>query len=500
MLSPAAKGAGGGWAAAILALVVAVVYGNTFANDWTYDDYFVIMANPAVRSLAGLLEKGLDWRCLRDLSLAIDHALWGSAPAGYHLQQLLLHWANAVLIFSFCVRHGCRWLPALGGSLFFIVHPLQVESVANISHRKEALALIFVLLLLHAYRSALRAAGTARRGWLAAALLAYGAALLANETAVTAIFLPLAYEALLLPPAERLLLRRPLVLALCGLLAGGLGVWYLQRHFPLAGQILKVFSKNGYYATPAYLPLLLGCLQVVALYAGKLLLPLKLAPEYVISFSASPWQPLALAGLLIGAGLLVVIGLSRRRQPFLAFGLVAGLLLYLPIANLYPVAYMMADRYLYLPLAGLALALAAACEALAPGRLSRLAMVVVLLALALLSIRQNTVWRSEHSLWRHAVQVNPRSSAVQGAAARSYLRQGDLAQALIHGSEAIRLDRQNVGAYLTLARAEERTGNLPAAVGHYATFVALGAREFPRETAEAAAYLPYLQRRLQRGE
>jgi tetratricopeptide (TPR) repeat protein len=480
----------------LLAIVVVLAYGSSFRNEWTYDDYYVIVANQALRSLSALFAEGVSWRCLRDVSLFIDNKLWGTAPAGYHLQQLLLHWANAWLIYIFCRQLGCQYWSALCGSIFFIVHPLQVETVANISHRKESLALLFVLILLLGYRAACRTESLRRWVLLTLSALAYGCAILANETAVSAILLLIIYEALFLLPAERLLLRYPKSLLLCGFLCGGAGWWYLQARFPLEDQILKVFLKNAYYATPAYLPLLLGCLQVVALYAGKLLLPLNLAPEYLVGFSASFWQPLAVAGLLISTGIVVVAWRSRIKKPPMAFGFALFIILYLPIANFYPVAYMMADRYLYMPLAGVALVLASFGTAVPPRPSFRIAVLAGLALLTGLTIRQNAVWRSEHTLWRHAVQVNPRSSWVQGAAAKSYLRQGDLDSAREHATLAITIDRKNAGAYLTLARAEERSGNLPAAIGHYETFVLLGAQEFPRETAEVTTYLPYVRRRV----
>jgi tetratricopeptide (TPR) repeat protein len=486
--------------AVILAAAVAVVYGGTFRNDWTYDDYYVVVANPALKSVTTLLQQAGSWRFVRDVSLFIDHAIWGAAPAGYHLQQLVLHWLNALLLWRFCCMVGASSLAALGASLLFIVHPVQVESIANISHRKESLALLFVLLLMLLYGAARQQVGPRRAALLAGAVAAFILAVQANETAVTAPLVLVVYEALFWQPGERILLRRPALLlaTLAGCaIAGG---FYLLNNFSLQEQIFKVYSKQAFFASPTYLPLFLGCLQVIARYAGILIWPFNLAPEYVIDFATSIWQPLALMGLLLVVGLLVLAYWLHRRAPIVSLGLLMAAILYLPIANFFPVAYMMADRYLYLPLAGLAIAVAGLLSAVQTKHWRVMGAVGVLVAgLSILSIRQSTVWRSEHTLWRHAVTVNPRSSWVHGAAAKSYLRTGDVAVAREHAELAIRIDRQNAGAYLTLARAEERMGNLPTAVEHYATFLSLGAREFPREAADVAAYLPYLHRRLERG-
>jgi len=488
------------WPALLFALVVAVVYGNSFLNDWTYDDYHLIVANPAVQSLDGLLSSTQKWRFLRNVSLFVDHSLWGTSPAGYHVQQLLLHWLNGLLVWRLCSALGGTPLAALFGSLLFIVHPLQVESIANISHRKEPLALLFVLLMLFLYRTALQRSGIGRLLLLGVAAAAFLLAVLANETAVTAPLLLVVYEALFCRPEQKLLLRRPAVLLVAMAALAVAGAVYLATNFSLQEQLFKVYSKQAFFASPTYLPLFLACLQVIALYVVKLFWPLHLAPEYVIGFSASFWQPLAVAGAFVALALLVAAFLLRESRPLIAFGAVACCILYLPVANFFPVGYMMADRYLYLPLAGLAFVVAGTVSTLQRRSIYVICGTAGLLILGVLSVRQGAIWRSEHTLWRHAATVNPGSSWVQGAAAKSYLRTGEVAAARDHALRAIRIDRQNAGAYLTLARAEERSGNLSAAVEHYVTFQAIGTVEYPREVADVTSYLPYLQRRLAQGQ
>jgi predicted Zn-dependent protease len=113
-----------------------------------------------------------------------------------------------------------------------------------------------------------------------------------------------------------------------------------------------------------------------------------------------------------------------------------------------------------------------------------------------LTVIQNGYWRSEHTLWRHAVTVNPGSTWVQETVGLSYLLTGDYDRAAAHAREALRIDRFNTRAYLTLAKAEERRGNLAEAAQNYEMFAMFGAMEYPDEAAQIRLYLPALRQRL----
>ncbi|BDV41752.1 membrane protein [Geotalea uraniireducens] len=483
------------WTALLVCLVLTLaVYGNTFRNQWTYDDLPVVVQNPDARSLDSFLRNQVPGRPLRELSYLVDHTLFGDQPAGYRMQQLGWHAANGFLLVLLCQAVGLEFPFALLAGALFLVHPLQAESVANVAHRKELLALFFCLSALLLYLKAV-AAERSRRWWGAlCSLAAFGCALLANETAVT---LPLAVvlaECLFVPRERRLLLRRPLLLAIvAGTVAALLAYHY--RGLVSPAQLLTVYSKNNFNATSDYLPLVFGSLTAFGFYLEKIVLPLGLAPEYVFHLSASPWQPWAwLAGGLLVA-LISAMVLLRRRLPPVAFGIGWFLIFWLPVSNLVPVAYLAADRYMYLCLPGVALAGAALCGQLRKKWASAVA-VPLILAWSLLTVIQNGYWRNEHTLWRHAVRVNADSTWVQGAAAQSYLATGELDEARRHARAALALSSYNVGAYQILARVEERCGNLAAALRNYQLFVALGQVDFPDEMAEAELHVRLLKARL----
>lgn len=480
----------------LLLMITGAVYGNTFLNSWTYDDIPVVVENPDVQSVKGFMDNSYPGRPLRELTYIPEFKLFGTEPAGYHAQQLLWHGANGMLIFCLFAALGLEPLYAGLGSALFLVHPLQAESVASIAHRKELLALFFSLAAILAYIKAMRSAGRRQLVLICASLLGYGVALLANQTAVSLPLVAMLYEYLFLQGRERLLLKRPLLLALFLCIFGALALYHF-RGFLSREQLLTVYTKNNFIESRSYLPLYLADLKAFGFYLYKIAVPVNLAPEYVIPISAKPFQGLALAGLGLLAAVAGAFVALRRTLPLAAFGIGWYLVMYLPVSNIVPVAYIVADRYMYLCLPGLALLVAALLRKVSMKWINA-GFCTVLVMLAGLTIVQNGYWRDQHTLWRHAVKVNPESAAVQETVALSYQLTGDFITARQHARKAIELYKYDIHYYLTLAKIEDRLGNLAEALKNYEIFVAYGVVEYPREVAIVRDYLPVLRARIAR--
>ncbi len=476
-------------------MITAAVYGNTFRNQWTYDDMPVVVQNPDAHSISGFLENHRPGRPLRELTYIPEYHLFGSDPAGYHIQQLLWHAANGLLLFLVLSGLGIEAPFALVGVLLFLLHPLQAESVANISHRKELLAGFFCLAALLAYLKGLAASGLPRLWRLVLSALFFYAALLANQTAITFPLIIILYELLWLKGTERLVLRRPWLLAT--LLLAAVVVMFVRYSSMFNRQaLLAIYSKNGFIAADSYLPLYLADLKAFGFYLYKIILPVKLAPEYVIQFAETPFQALAWLSLALLGGVVAAAVLLRKRLPAVTFGIGWFLVMYLPVANLVPAGYIVADRYMYLCLPGVAMVSAALLQKYAGRRVMSVAGALLVL-LAILTIVQNSYWHDEHSLWRHAARVNDNSTWAQESAALSYYLTGELDEALRHGQQALALNRFNTRAYLTLAKIEEKRGELAEALQNYEMFIEVGGAEYPTEVAAVMGRLPYLREQLQ---
>jgi 4-amino-4-deoxy-L-arabinose transferase-like glycosyltransferase len=183
--------------ALLLALTTLLVYLPATHFDFiNYDDPDYVTKNPFV--LAGPTWTDIqwafttghasNWHPLTWISLMVDHAFFGLNAGEYHLVNVLLHAANAALVFALLLRlTGALW-PAAFVAALFAWHPLHVESVAWIAERKDVLSTFFALLSLLAYARFGRE-NCRRYFWLA--LLFFALGLLAKPMVVTLPFVML---------------------------------------------------------------------------------------------------------------------------------------------------------------------------------------------------------------------------------------------------------------------------------------------------------------------
>jgi tetratricopeptide (TPR) repeat protein len=182
-----------------------ICHGRTFSAGWIWDDDFYVWNNPTLRSLAGLRDIWLrpkatpQYYPLVHTSYWFEYRLWGDAPAGYHVVNVLLHAAGSVLLWRLLAALGVpgAWL----SGLLFAIHPVEVESVAWVTERKNTLSMLLALVSLSAwvrfrFPGGAGGPGTAavRAGWTGygLSLIAFTGALLAKTVTVTLVgLLPL---------------------------------------------------------------------------------------------------------------------------------------------------------------------------------------------------------------------------------------------------------------------------------------------------------------------
>ena len=419
--------------------------GGSFLN---WDDNVNFLGNPSYR---GLGREEIRWAFtsvlfghyipLTRLTWSLNYVFGGMDPWGYHLVNVLLHTANAVLFY--CVAR--RLLAAAGAdgsqlarrepglpaaaavaALVFGVHPLRVEPVAWITARADVLCAFFVLLTAWIHLRAVEGGGPARRGLtlvsaatLAAALLSKGAAL----PFVAALFLLDVY------PLRRLrrlgwpaLVREKLPLLLVTLFAAG-AIAYAVRH----GAVLTYISEHG---VPARLAAAAYSFLISPI---RLIWPGSLSPLYEMPDRISLLEPrfgLALAGvILVTAGLIVF----RRQWPAGLAAWTFSALMLAPTSTVVRQGVDLApDRYSYL--AGLGFALLAGGAVLgvirlvrrgalsrAMGRSFALGGLVALAGLGIASWSYGQVWKDSETLWRWAVEMDPECSVCHGKLGESAL-------------------------------------------------------------------------------
>ena len=477
-------------AAAIVALLVvattAISYLPLAANGFVgLDDPDYLTENISVQS--GLSAAGVrwafstlhtgNWHPLTWISHMTDVQLFGLAPRPHHLVNLGLHLAATALLF-FMLRGctGSTWRSAVAATLFGL-HPLHVESVAWASERKDVLSSLLALLALFTWLRSRRRPGPA------AALPAvtwFALALLAKPMPMT---LPLLLLLLDFWPLGRL--RRP----------GDL--WHLTVEktpfflLALASAVItfSVQRSAGWVKSMTLYPLPVRVAHALVSYPGYLratLWPVDLAVPYPHPGAAIPlWQTIGAVVALASVTLLVLR--NARRAPYLAVGWFWFLGMLLPVIGLVQLADQgRADRYMYLPLAGLLVALVWGAAHLATTRRPMRPALFLLATIAIvgsagLTWRQIGFWRDDLALFGHTVRVTRANWLAENNLGIALGAAGRLREAVPHLEEALRLRPDFPDAYNNLGYALERLGRIGDAVNRYREALRLD----PRHTRAA---------------
>lgn len=448
--------------ACLVALVgVAIaIYGGSLWGRWVaFDDHLNVTENPGLfpASWPNLLRF---WTApYEHLFIPASYTLyWLEAIASrwaeglpatatprpwlFHGVSVGLHIANAGLVFQLLRRLGIDWRAPLLGSLVFLAHPLQVESVCWVSEQRGLLAAFFSLLALWWLGRwlAQAAAGTPGR---ADALLATGAFALALLSKPSALPLPLAAFAWPFvgdQPSKR---RRALLLA----------TWV---GLALVAALLTRFSQPlglVTYPAPAWLRPTISA-DAIAFYATKLFVPVDLCAMYgrsPIRVAGLPATPLVAIGTAVGlAGLFGLARFRAARVPaavFLAF--------LLPTLGFVPFVFQntstVADRYAYLAMLGPALGV---CHLVAwRPRLGGPIVAGAVVALGLLSWRQAATWSDTQRLAEQAVAVAPGDAWGWSMLAGAALYEGNPAAAAQMARRALAIEPRHPLAALNLAGA-----------------------------------------------
>lgn len=476
--------------AIVLVLVAAVigcffpVLGNEFVN---LDDPAMFTGNPYYRGFSG---SNLRWmfstfhlghyQPLSWLTLALDHALWGLDPRGYHLTNLLLHAANAVLVYllaerTFRLAGAAQTNPpgaALLGALLFAVHPLRVESVAWATERRDVLSGFFLLVALLAWlrRFDPGLPGWATARWYGIALASFVLSLLSKAWGMTLPVVLLVLDVWPLgrlrggseryTPVGRLLLEKVpfAVIALGFAIVAALA----QQS---AGAMLDVvkFSPWQRLAQAAY---------GLCFYVVKSLLPVRLSPVYLLDRNLDPTAPLYLASAAAVAVGVTALVLSRRRWPA---GLVALLCYAITVAPVLGVAQsgvqIAADRYSYLACLPFPLLLGAGFGRFAPastaGRVARVLALAVVATLGVLTWRQTFVWRDSLSFWNHVLALAPEHWYGHHMRGIYFYETGETERALADFDAALRSNPDRAQTYVSRGTVRARRGDTAGAIADW---------------------------------
>jgi Flp pilus assembly protein TadD len=479
-----------GWLAILAAAFSALVYVNALNNPFVYDDLRTVLNNPSIEDVwaVGVIVYREMTRPVVNFSYALDRAISGGSPIGYHVTNVLLHVLNVLLLFQLArrtvedqqaraaappVRRPIRaTVVAFTTAATFGLHPMMTEAVGYISGRPEVLCGVFFLAALLAARRWLLGAG---RGWLVLAFGLWIGSMLSKEIGAIWPLVLLGYDRLVLagdPAASRRRWRR--------VLGPLLGLTVLAG---MARVLVLDFVENPDGAEIIWRYALVE-VEVMFRYFTMLLSPADQSIFHQVSEVS--WPPSA--GIILGLiWLMAWLGFAwkfARLDGAVTLGMIWFVLLLVPssVLVLLNLGEPMAEHRVYLAAAGFFLALGTSVGHIwaffdTRTRRSRLllrfSLTVWLTMLGGLTVLRNEVWSDPVRLWLDAAEKAPDIWVPHVMLGAALQERGARDEAIVAYRRAIRLRPTEQAAYMRLGLAQAELGRLADARSTFQTLLSL---------------------------
>jgi len=442
--------------ALIITAFALAAYSTSFTGAFQLDDLHNIIQNEAIRNIRniGAIWNFIPRRFIGNLTFALNYHFNGANPFGYHVVNVLIHIAASLALFRLTglilktprfrdrAIAGDGNAAALGCALLFAVHPIQTQAVTYIVQRLASLATMFYLLSMASYIS-----GRFERGRRAALMYAAAAVsgllgMLTKEITFTLPIMILIVEFGLFGSMRIGRARRnPRFLVLIGSTAAALLVIPALIGFNWAFVFNTVTSDR--FADPLLSPSVYALTQfrVIPLYLRLILAPMGLSVEHDIPAAVSFVSPDIIAGAILVAGLVGFGVWMFFRGRLAGFGLVL-LFLAMSVESLKPLANVMYEHRMYLPMAGFSIAAMDGIHTLArrtKPKTVAVAFAAIVVLLAGLTAHRNLVWRDPVVLWTDAIKKAPNRFRPYANRADAYRERGDTALAFEDIDTAVEL-------------------------------------------------------------
>ncbi|MFC1853942.1 hypothetical protein ACFL27_27475 [candidate division CSSED10-310 bacterium] len=480
-----------GYRRAILLLLLALsfaLYADSLGNEFVFDDKQLVRDNPSITSIDHIADfspftKQLaGYRPVRFLSYLLDHQIYGLNPAGFRLSNIIYHAINSYLVFRLALILSLEIEVALFTALIFLCHPVQTESVAYISGRRDLLFSLFYLLsFIYFARHFQRL--KVKHTLIILLLMLCG--MFSKEMAAS---LPLmlfwyalwfeynqrpardqSWIAEVLQIVRRSVAKAPLLFGLM-FTSGFLFFLYIVYFLNPTG--------NPPYWGGSILNNFLTVNMIWVYYIGLILLPIPLKGDY--SFAAfpvvtSPTEFLPWLCLV----LLVFFFLSSitlmKRKPLITFACLWFAISLSPVSHIIPHHEMMAEHYLYLPLVGFALLLGwflAALDKWGYKKISVILLVCLLVFYGSRTVLRSRDWRSSFTFWKSACRFEPLSARACLNLGLHYDKKGQEKKFLSYTNRSLSI-KPSAKAYHNLATYYQEKNELDKAIGYYHKAISL---------------------------
>ena len=491
-------------------------------GPFLFDDMEYVVDNPIITDLRAVLGMS-DPRQFGYLTFALNYALGGEDPTGYHLFNVLVHIANSLLVFAlvrslffvlgrFQEPSPAHRQTALLAALVFLVHPVQTQAVSYVTQRFTSLATLFYLLAVWLYlvaRARFEQSGMSRGGYAlyAMSLLSTVLAMRTKEISATIPVVVLLLEAFVLAGSRfrrrRFLFLLPFAAAAFIIPLAILGPeWGITGRGEGVAEVTRMEKLFDLKSRPA-LPYLFTQFRVIIVYIRILLLPVGLRIVYDFPVSYTFFNVKVMASLfflvLFFAGGVYLwkkgASLNERTDASLAYRMAAIGIFWFFItlaveSSFLPIKDIIFEHRVYLPSVGFILAGAVLIMQLSGrlfktgGQLLAVGVPIALVALPLSvgTLVRNGVWADEVKLWDDVVQKSPGKAIGYNNRGMAYAKRGDFELALNDLDRAIDFFPKNRAEMAKWENADMAPSNMAKTyLGRGDVLIALGRTEMARE-------------------
>ncbi|MBI1922314.1 MAG: tetratricopeptide repeat protein [Geobacter sp.] len=440
---------------AVLIIATFVGYAGILNHDFlsNWDDQLYVTWNETIRGFTFEHLKDAftrfyigNYAPIHIISYILDYSIWGLNPAGFLFTNILIHAGNVLLFYALMIRNSVSTGIAFLAGYIFALHPVQVESVAWVSERKNLLSMFFFLLAFHcyiAYRQNRKYGKIAYAG----SVMFLVTSLLSKPVSVIFPVVLILYD-MCFPGCDG---KRGKISDKLPFLAASLAIMvvtYLSQSPQHHGGRAEYHGGSPWFTFLTMLP-------VLTRYIKILFLPTDLSVGYYLPVATGITPGVILSFLAVVA--LIILGgffFVKKRPLFFWYALFfIGLL---PVSQIVPLITLMHDRYLYFPMLGAAAigaqALSIVCIPSVSGfrAIAPIAILLPLLSLPWMSRQRAETWRNSVTLWSDTVHKMPDAPFAWTGLGSAHLNSNEREKALASYAKALDFEPDNGKALVNI--------------------------------------------------
>lgn len=464
---------------AFILIAVFTAYANSLQNGFIWDDEFLVRDNLYIKGFGHLKEifssflasssNNINnfYRPIQDLSYMIDHFLWGDDPMGFHLTNVMLHAACAVLVYLLFIRIAGNYRIAFITGLLFGIHPVNTEAVTYIAGRADPLYLAFFLLSFLFFFKTMDGFGKDYKTdprLYGLSLIFYMLSILSKEIGLILPALLFLYQKTYVSDPRVQRKARGLLIPYCCILLiyitlrktildfSGISPSFIMAEYPFYQRMLTTF-------------------KAVAIYLRLLILPLGLHMERSVRVARSLFEPAAL-GSFIGmiTVFFVVFEARKRRLNGLFFFPLWFFMCLVPVSNIVPINSFIAEHWVYLPAIGVFAVAGIGIEKVFGTKYGKAASILLIAAISVfyihLTAERNKDWKDEITFFKKTLVYSPDNPKLHLNFGNTYAEMGRKDDAVKEYEKAIELRPDDAVAYSNLGSIYIGLGRLEQA-GEY---------------------------------